>query len=899
MTESRAIDVGHAVRDMAALSAALTSRYVVERELGRGGMATVYLADDVRHRRKVAIKVLRPELAAVLGAERFVHEITTTAALQHPNILPLFDSGEADGFLYYVMPYIDGDTLRAKLDRETQLGIEESVTIATVVADAVDYAHRQGVIHRDLKPENILLHEGRPIVADFGIALAVSAAAGGRMTETGLSLGTPHYMSPEQATAEQESTARSDIFSLASVLYEMLAGSPPHVGASAQQIIAKIVTEEPAPVTTLRKAVPPNVAAAVVKALQKLPADRFPSAAAFARALGDPSFRVHTPGQASGRSALTIRDRLHDPVQQTLAAAALIALASAAWLGVRPQTPLESAPVQFVLTSATARPVMTRTWPALVSPDGRYIVYAGEAGNGNYQLYVRRLDRLDARPLPASAGAGQPIFSPDGRWVAFEAGGQLLKAPVEGGAVVPIVAANGRNGAAWTSRGEIILGSETGAIQGLARVPDTGGKLTPLTTTGDPTGATLHLWPILLEDGRTILMTIFSGGQSPGKSNDVYQLAMTSLDDGIVHPLRIAGVRALGVVGDRLIYLQADGTVMAVPFDARRKQLTGTSIRLLDSIPLCGECVGDSPIYLSTSGALAYIRGAPPSRLLWIDSTGTERVIGSRDAQYANPRLSPDGRRIAVTISGPQKDVWIYEIESATWTRLTSGGDNSHPEWTADGSRVVFVSNRGGQVRAWSQAADFSDTAEAITPVLEGLQAAVPSRSGAVLVLNDFRNHNFDVWSMTLAAGQKPVPFVSGSYSAGLARPTADGRQVAYTSAESGQDEVYVRPYPGPGGRVQVSSGGGSQPVWSRDGRLFYKAGQRMMVATLSPAPNVRVLSRDSLSVAPPLYNLSGATYDVAADGRTFLMLRTDDRNVQLVIALDWATQALADAARR
>ena len=273
-----------------ALSTALADRYRIERQLGMGGMATVYLAEDLKHHRKVAVKVLKPELAAVLGAERFVQEITTTAALQHPHILPLFDSGEAGGFLYYVMPFVDGETLRARLDRETQLGIDEAVKITVAVADALDYAHRHGVIHRDIKPENILLQEGRPMVADFGIALAVSAAAGGRMTETGLSLGTPHYMSPEQATAEKEISARSDIYSLGSVLYEMLTGDPPHTGASAQQIIMKIITEQAAPVTNARKSVPHNVAAAVAESLEKLPADRFDSAKEFADALTNPSF---------------------------------------------------------------------------------------------------------------------------------------------------------------------------------------------------------------------------------------------------------------------------------------------------------------------------------------------------------------------------------------------------------------------------------------------------------------------------------------------------------------------------------------------------------------------------------------------------------------------------------
>jgi serine/threonine-protein kinase len=258
----------------AKLATALADRYRIERALGEGGMATVYLAEDLKHKRKVALKVLRPELAAVLGAERFVQEITTTASLQHPQILPLFDSGSADGFLYYVMPFIDGETLRDKLNRETQLSIDEAVRIAREVADALDYAHRTGVIHRDIKPENILLHDGRPMVADFGIALAVSAAAGGRMTETGLSLGTPHYMSPEQATGEKDITARSDVYSLASVLYEMLAGAPPHVGGSAQQVIMRIVTEEAAPVTKLRKSVPAHVAAVLAQGLAKLPAPR-------------------------------------------------------------------------------------------------------------------------------------------------------------------------------------------------------------------------------------------------------------------------------------------------------------------------------------------------------------------------------------------------------------------------------------------------------------------------------------------------------------------------------------------------------------------------------------------------------------------------------------------------
>jgi tRNA A-37 threonylcarbamoyl transferase component Bud32/dipeptidyl aminopeptidase/acylaminoacyl peptidase len=346
------------------LAGALSRSYRLERELGQGGMATVYLAQDVKHNRKVAIKVLRPELAAVLGAERFVQEITTTAQLQHPNILPLFDSGSADGFLYYVMPYVEGETLRAKLNRETQLGVEESVALVREVADALQYAHTQGVVHRDIKPENILLHAGRPLVADFGIALAVSAAAGGRMTETGLSLGTPHYMSPEQATAEKTITNRSDIYSLGAVLYELLTGEPPHTGTSAQQIIMRIVTEMPRLVTQVRTSVPPNVAAAVTKALAKLPADRFDSARAFAEALANPHFTTATSAVTS-----TARRRGINWVQSALIALAGIALGV---VGTRVVAQRGGAAQQLQRQQLTFDG-LART-PA-ISPDGSRIAY--------------------------------------------------------------------------------------------------------------------------------------------------------------------------------------------------------------------------------------------------------------------------------------------------------------------------------------------------------------------------------------------------------------------------------------------------------------------------------------------------------------------------------------------
>ncbi|HXF24353.1 MAG TPA: protein kinase, partial [Gemmatimonadaceae bacterium] len=370
----------------ARLRASLDGRYHIERELGAGGMATVYLAEDIRHHRKVAIKVLHAELSAILGPERFLKEIELTANLQHPHILPLFDSGSADGLLFYVMPYVDGETLRGRLDRERQLPVADAVRIASEAADALEYAHKRGVIHRDIKPENILLHDGRALVADFGIALAVEHAGGQRMTQTGLSLGTPQYMSPEQAMGERNIDARTDIYALGAVTYEMLAGEPPFTGPTAQAIVAKVMTEDPQPIIPRRRSVPPAVEDAVLTALEKLPADRFASAAEFAHELS---------GAQTGNSA-----RIHSRTGATRArnvgpwtTAAVIGALALAVVGAfmiaryryEPHTPIAAFGKSKKVTWERGLEIQ----PAL-SPDGKYVAYA--AGNTiATKIYVRQI----------------------------------------------------------------------------------------------------------------------------------------------------------------------------------------------------------------------------------------------------------------------------------------------------------------------------------------------------------------------------------------------------------------------------------------------------------------------------------------------------------------------------
>ena len=441
-----------------ALRTSLGDRYRLERELGQGGMATVYLAEDLKHRRQVAIKVLRPELAAVIGAERFLREIQTIATLQHPHILGLIDSGEVNGTAYYVMPFVDGESLRDRLRREQQLPVSDAVRLATEVASALDYAHRHGVIHRDIKPENILLHDGGALVADFGIALAVSSAGvGSRMTETGMSLGTPNYMSPEQAMGERAITGRSDVYALGAVTYEMLVGEPPFTGPTAQAIVAKVMTADPAGLSAQRRSVPPAVEDAVLMALSKLPADRFATAAEFAAALN---------GHAVGSSVRpSSRPRAIAPVRRPwlvplLGAVAALATTAAVVLGLRlarrPAAPVD----RFSLDIPDLRVNFTGFYgiSLAIARDGSRMAFVTRAGETVTRLAVRDRGDLEARLLPGTEGGDAPFFSPDGRWLGFFAGAKLYKVAIAGG--TPVLLADKAQvalpSAVWLADGRIV-----------------------------------------------------------------------------------------------------------------------------------------------------------------------------------------------------------------------------------------------------------------------------------------------------------------------------------------------------------------------------------------------------------------------------------------------------------
>ncbi|MGH7584363.1 MAG: protein kinase domain-containing protein, partial [Gemmatimonadales bacterium] len=782
---------------------------------------------------------------------------------------------------------IQGETVREKLDRETQFAIDDAVRITTEVADALDYAHGHGVIHRDIKPENILLHDGRPMVMDFGIALAVSAAAGGRMTETGLSLGTPHYMSPEQATAEKNITARSDIYSLGAVLYEMLAGQPPHVGGSAQQIIMKIVTQDVRPVTELRRSVPPNVAAALAKALQKLPADRFATAGEFAAALGN---RSYTSVTAPGRS------RFRDPVFVGTAVIAVLAIAGAA---IRRQPTRQGTvvpPITFILaTTDSTRAIDNFPWPATISPDGGTVVYSVVRPGASLmfqssRLYIVRTNQLDMRPIPGTEDAVEPYFSPDGQWVGFETGGKERKVRLDGSAPVTIADAGGQNGSDWTVNNEILLGA-WGPFAGLSRVSAAGGTPAALTHVDSAHGERNHFWPLSTPDGKYVVFTIWYGGLASS------QIGIASLGDGRVTPLGIKGIRPLAVLDGYLVFVKADGSVMAVALDAPAKKVRGSPIPVHDPVGVDKGLNGNSEIYVSRGGAMVTSIGGSRGRLAWISRNAAPAPIGTTDGVFDAVQLSPDGRRIAVVLdANGQSDVWIDDLALGTFSRLTTDSTVSSVSWSPDSRDVIYFAAGEGGTTLWRQRATGGGAAAKILDLRYLASAAVMTPDGKSVMLTVIPEGAWALQTVPIDSPSVVHDYLAGRTDFHSPQFSPDGRWVALVSDESGEDEVYLRSFPDPSARIQISAGGGEAPVWSVDGtRLYYLNGNALVAARLASSPTMTLLGRDTMIATFPTAAISNqyqsAFYRPTRDGRHFLTSVPAKNDYQLVVSPNWITE--------
>ena len=854
------------------LNDTLQGRYVIERELGEGGMATVYLADDIKHGRKVALKVLKPELAAVIGADRFLIEIKTTANLQHPHILPLFDSGEIDGLLYYIMPFIDGESLSDKLKHETQLPVDEALEITVAVAGALDYAHRQGVVHRDIKPANILLHEGQPLVADFGIALAVTVAGGDRLTETGLSLGTPSYMSPEQVTGEGELDGRSDQYSLACVLYEMLAGEPPFSAPTGQAVVAQILAVDPSPLGERRRTVPAGVAAAVHRALEKVPADRFATAGYFAEALTAAGYRPPAEAHPAGTPSPTQSPAL----VRILATALLVLGALALWGRLGPGTPVAGTAVvrRTVIPVPAGQQLSVPQGGALpfaLSPDGSLLVYAG-VREGRTSLYLRPLDSFESTELAGTEGARQPFFSWDGTQIGFFANRQLHRVPVDGGAPFQIAEAPGvQQGASWGPNDTIVFSARTerrndtnvpSARRELLKVAAAGGEPVPLElqfAAIQDAGAPLPnlTWPHHLPDGEHLLISL-SGGRT----------VVASLASGELTPA-VDGIQGQYLPGGpssgHIVYREPGERVRAVAFDLASLQVTGDPFPLFENV-FRGAQSGGSFIRVSRSGSVVYVAGGFERSLVLVERTGREVLLTEERLGYRFPRFSPDGMRVSVAVDPRPSALWLFDVSSGVGSPI-------------EGFQLSFWNPANGRlytgqtflVERWPLTSS-PDTAM-IWPV-SPIFIRSWSRDGLTLIAAaPGVDTGQDLWHVQLGGDGIPDTLMATPFEERDAKLSPDGNWLAYESDLSGRPEIYLTTYPDLRDRQRVSSGGGNTPLWARDGsEIYYRSGDRVMA--------VQVSLGSSASMSQPVVLFRGnydnsqpAGWDVDARGR-FLMVR-------------------------
>jgi eukaryotic-like serine/threonine-protein kinase len=861
----------------ARLLPSMDGRYRIERELGTGGMATVYLAEDLKHHRKVAIKVLHAELSAILGPERFLKEIELTANLQHPHILPLFDSGSADGLLFYVMPYVDGETLRGRLARDKQLPVADAVRIASETADALAYAHGRGIVHRDIKPENILLQNGHALVADFGIALAVQQAGGQRMTQTGLSLGTPQYMSPEQAMGERDIGPRSDIYSLGAVTYEMLSGDPPFTGSTAQAIVAQVITTEPRSLVAQRKSIPAGVVDAVMTALEKLPADRFASATEFSRALAGPT------GSVTRATHMVPAGPHAGPRWLPWSIAALMTVIALAALAVslRGRRGGTGPLVMSSLLPPDGQEFSERSSFGALSPDGQRFAFVLLSPHGESRLWLRRLDSLSAVALPGTDGAVGPFWSPDGKSIAFFAHDQLWRFDLTGGLRGLCKVAGGMNGS-WADDGTILVAS----TRGIERTTANGGPCTIAVPIHTSTSSTELQHPVLLPDGKHVLFSVRFGSEAPG-------VFVADMNGGAWRQLVTRSSDPTFILPDILLYGAFPGAGMpsrlvAQRFDADRLTLSGDRVLIADGVRSAGATFSYS---VSATGALAYLPSQGDLEKLVADRKGqiidTIPVPGTWTHQVA--RSKP------LVALGGFDHVIVYDMVRKTLTVVASLATS--PVW-GPGDSVLAGFSLGTKGRGAAGIHRVNLATGGDTLLVAGTRGTpLPtdwSRDGRYLLMTRAASNadtlaRSELWAYDFTAG-RPIRVLGSGGNVADGALSPDGRWLAYASDESGASEVYVRPFLRSGEAARISVNGGRRPRWRNDGREMYfeTPDGRMMNTSTTPGVTLAFGTPQILFRVPSwlrgMFLDPGVPYDVNGDGTRFVLRMSPGSNAAVLV---------------
>ncbi len=888
----------------ARLQAAIGQRYALRGRIGAGGMAVVFLADDLRHARPVAIKTFvslaGTEPKDVRALERFSAEILVMARLQHSHLLPLFDSGVADGLPFYVMPFVKGETLRARLQRPGPLPLPEAVSLVRAIASGLAHAHEHGVVHRDLKPENVLLRDGVPLVADFGISMLLSASDA-RVTETGMIVGTPQYMSPEQAAGDRVIDQRTDIYALGAMLYEMLVGDPPHVANTPQSLFAKILVEVPTPVHVLRDVVPPAVSRVIARALAKRPADRFETAVAFDEALAaaaatpvsEPSSRATQATVGSG--ALLVRTPLARRWLVTTAVG-VVALASLlVWRNGKRGEAENVVAARFVI-APLANAAIGRS-PTL-TPDGTSLVYAGSVETGR-QLFVRRVNELQATALPDTRDVLSAFVSPNGEWIGYiSSDDKLRRTPIGGGTSTELGGAFRFSNAAWVGNNHIVydgLGE-----QGLILLSATDGATRRLTQPDTARGESGHFAPFVMPDSQTILLTIRRERSGPFSLSG--ELGLVTLDSaqGELRVVRL-GVqirRAVAWVDGWLLYITPDGSrVMAIRFDSRTRTVSGSSVPVLEQTD-----GGIDVVSVARNGTLLYTRQQTVNAPVLVDTLGQSRALfPDVTGSFMNPRLSPDGKQLSLqSTSAIGNDVVTYDLATHTPSRITTNGSALGPTWTPDGSHLVYMSSRDSRDAIWIEPTDGRAAATRLVAA-DGAFTALVSPDGRYLVFQRIVKGVWSIWTARLDGDRTPTPYLVAQHDVFMPELSPDGNVLAYASNETGRHEIYARPFPGPGVAVRLSQDGGVEPAWSRDGtRVYFRADRQMYVATVAwdsatntvSARDRRVLFTDDFDGDMPMPHRN---YDVHPDGSHFVMIAAaPGAALQTIVAVNWLDELRA-----
>jgi eukaryotic-like serine/threonine-protein kinase len=870
--------------------------YEVLEFLGAGGMGEVYRARDATLNRDVALKVRSEAFAPDSDRlARFKREAHVLASLNHPNIAAIYGLEESNGVPALVLELVEGPTLADRI-AQGAIPIDEVLSIATQIADGLKAAHESGIIHRDLKPSNIKVRSDSTVkILDFGLAKAFDPSSSGAgvpaaatitspaMTHAGMIFGTAAYMSPEQARGKTVDS-RSDVWAFGCVLYETLTGRRAFSGETIQDTLTAVLTHEP-DWSVLPADTPAGVVRLLRRCLAKDPARRLHSVA-------DARMEIEDADAANPIAVFVKRAR---GALWPLAAVVAIALVVTVWNSLRSPGPTPPAtqtvrrlliglPRAQPLARAASMPLGDGQASLAISPDGTLVAYVME-GQGVRQLYLHALDQLEPAPIQQTEGAFGPFFSPDGRWIGFFANNKLKKVAVSGGAPIDLSAAPNPYGGSWGTDGTILFAAdegrrpttirETGGVPQLVAVKDSGSWTRP------------HMLP---------------GGQAAIVSH-LADVGVLSLDTGEYRVLIENGGDGRYAPSGHLVFVRA-GALMAAPFDLERLAVSGPATVILEGIRMEGQLAVAQAVF-SRDGTLIYVPGSAANdetRLVWVDRQGKVQPVGMPPRSYRSFSLSPDGTRLAIVIGDPNNDVWVQDLERGALTRLTSGGNNVGPIWTPDGKRVVFAQITGGVRTPFRVPADGSGEPERLFNDDHRGGVTSFSTDGQLLTFNSRApNTGMDIWVRPLKGTQTTQPFLRTRFTEVGAKFSPDGRWIAYISDESGQYEVYVRPYPGPGGKWQVSTHGGGEFIWSRDGKeLFYRNGNKWMVVAVSVEPEFKA-EPPRILFDGPYVDVGGLSFDVAPDGRRFLLLEPAEQEspiTHLNVVLNWFEEVKQKAGR-